>query len=204
MELGVDRWSSGSHDYLFTGAIETPPNFPQQTAIVAQPAFGKTSSSWSSSGTGISPRTHGSSQDETNTTRPNPSSPMYTINPSSLLQTPLDRLPPPPDISTERVSLSRRRRLPSRPAVCNRRFDPSLEDASFYMVMQQARAHPKFREPAELKKVFCSRNERGCQKHPAPCFTIHIGSRRTQCRTETVALRAIHVALGLCWTCHTW
>ena len=91
-----------------------------------------------------------------------------------------------------------------RPAVCEAHFHPSQEDVAFHKQMSLARAHTKFREPKALKQAFCSPNKGGCQMHKSTCFTLHIGQYRSDCRTESVALREIQIVLGLCWTCKTW
>ena len=187
--------SSGS---LVTTAIETPLDLPQQTPIAAK----NKPSGWDSFVT-----TH----DEINTTRLNPSPPMfYNSATSTFIPSPnpsfppKDGLPPPLSILPDSVSPLRRHRLSPRPVVCKKHFNPCPEDAPFHPYMNRARARPEFCEPAMLKRTFCSRNKGGCPVHRSRCFTIHVGPSRNQCRTESVALRIIQIVLGLCWTCNTW
>lgn len=151
-----------------------------------------------------------------NTTHPNPSPPVYSsaINPSfGPLDLPIPTeygLPPPLNIPPDSVSVRGRRQLsrhrPSpRPVVCTKDFHLAPEDAPFYTLILHARADKNSREPATLKTAFAQCNKGGCPnpKH-STCFTILIGPDRGTCRTESVALRTIQIALGLCWTCQTW
>ena len=200
IDIGLSHLSSGS---LVTEAVETPLDFPRQTTIAAKSALENTQSSWGSFVT-----TH-----EINTPRPNPSPPIPLISyqtrpvfpPPDTPLPPTDGFPPPLDIVPESEPLIRHRHSPPRPVVCEKHFERRPEDASYHRRMVRARANSELREPAKLKKTFCRRNKGTCPTHhSSTCFTIHVGPSRSQCRTESVALRDIQKVLGLCWTCNTW
>ena len=185
---GSDHLSPGS---LSTEAIYTPLAFPQQTTMAAEPALSNALSS----------------RDPFVTTRETTTIHSYPCPPISYTNT-INPLFPPPNSSLlpMGVPLARHRQNRPRPAVCEKHFEPSPEDAAFLALMDRARGHPKFREPAMLKRDFCSRKEGVCSnsRHSSTCFKILVGPLRGQCRKESVALRDIRNVLGLCWTCNTW
>ena len=198
--FGSNRLSSGSP---VTEAIYTPPDLPQQTTMAAKPALSNTPSSWDPSMT----------TREITTIHPFPCPPRsYTSTTSPLFSPPnpplppTDGFPPPLYILPDSVPLPRHYRHPPRPVICQKHFEPSPEDAPFLALMNHVRAHPKLREPAMLKRYFGRRNEGTCPnpEHPSRCFTILVGPLRDQCRAESVALRNIQKAVGLCWRCNTW
>ena len=199
IDIGSSHLSSGS---LFTRSIETPPDFPEHTTIAANHALDNTQFS-------CVPFV---AAHEINTAGPNAPPPILYTGTTPLFPPPDPPLPPtngfPPllDIVPDSVSPIRQRQPPSRPVVCTKHFTPRPEDAKFHSCMARARAHPNFREPAVLKKEFCSRKMPTCAAHRSSksCFIIRVGPSRGQCRTESVALRKIHKVLGLCWTCNTW
>lgn len=197
--FGSNHLSSGS---LITETVQTPLDFPQQTTA-AKHALSDTPASWNP----FVP-IH-----EITTTYPNPSPPTsYTGTTSPLFPPPnpplppTDRFPPPLNILPDGVPFLRHQH-PRRPVVCTRDFVRRPEDTMFHSLMNRARAHPEFREPALLKGTFCRRNKGQCPNSThtsSTCLTILVGPLRNECRTETVALRETHKVLGLCWTCNTW
>jgi hypothetical protein len=193
IDIGSNHLSSGS---LFTEPIETPLDFSRQATMAAKPAREN------------APSSRGSflaTQDEINTTRPNPSLPiLYTSTTDRLFPLPDPPLPPTDGSPRPLYILPDNVFIPPRPVVCEKHFDRLPEDALFYRHMKRARAQPEFREPAMLKKYFCERHKGRCPTHTSACFTILVGRFRNQCRTESVALREIRRVIGLCWTCTTW
>ena len=192
MSPSPTRSASGS-DHLSTEAIYTPLAFPQQTTMAAEPALSNTPSIW------VTTR-------EITPIHYYPCPPMSynnTINP--LFPPPNPSLPPNPPLPPAGVPLPRLRQHRPRPVVCEKHFEPSLEDAAFLALMNRTRAHPELREPGMLKGNFLSR-KKGCPDptHTSTCFNILVGPLRGQCRTESTALRDIQNVLGLCWTCNTW
>ena len=199
--FGSNHSSSGSFG---TEALHTPLEFPQQATMAAKPVLSNIPSGWDPFVT-----TH-----EIATMHSYPSPPIsYTSTLSPLFLQP--KPPPPPTdgfpphlyILPDSDPLPRTRRYRPRPVVCEKHFEPSPADARFSALMKRARADPELREPAMLKRDFCSRNKGACpqrKRRSSTCFTILVGPFRGQCRTESVALRNIQKVLGLCWTCNTW
>ena len=199
--FGSNHLSSGS---LVTEAVQTPFDYTQQTTMAAKFALSNTPSGWAP----FVP-TH-----EIPTIHPDPPPPIsYTgttspsFPPPNPLLPPTHGFPPPLNIVPDSVPFLRHHQHPPRPVVCTRDFEPRPEDTTFHLLMNRARTHPEFREPARLKRTFCRRNKGPCsnpKRHSTTCFILLVGPSRNQCRTESVALRDIQKVLGLCWTCNTW